>query len=192
MLRKLKSALPVAIMIILSACATKEAAQPQATPSPPPAPPAARSSPAVATAPTRPPAQPDAGIAPGSERDFEVNVGDRVLFAFDKSILDDSARTTLRKQATWLARYPNVTIAVQGNCDERGTREYNIALGARRAEEVKDYLISLGVAPGRLTTLSYGKERPVCVESNEACWSKNRRAVSLISNARPGNVAMRN
>jgi peptidoglycan-associated lipoprotein len=134
------------------------------------------------------------GIIAGSLKDFEVNAGDRVFFAFDRTNLDDSARATLQRQAAWLARYPGVTLNVQGNCDERGTREYNIALGARRAEEVKDYLVTLGVAPARLTTISYGKERPVCVDSNEACWSQNRRVVSVVGNTAQAspNVAMRN
>ena len=127
-------------------------------------------------------------------RDFEVNVGDRVFFSFDKSNLDDSARAALQKQAAWLSRYRAVTVAIQGNADERGTREYNLALGARRAAAVKDYLASLGLTAGRMTTISFGKERPVCVESNEACWSQNRRAVSAITNAAasPNDVAMRN
>jgi peptidoglycan-associated lipoprotein len=127
-------------------------------------------------------------------RDFEINVGDRVFFAFDKSDLDTSARAVLQKQAAWLSKYQGVTVAIQGNADERGTREYNLALGARRAVAVKEYLETLGVREDRLMTISYGKERPVCVESNESCWSQNRRAVSAIMNAvpSPNNVAMRN
>jgi peptidoglycan-associated lipoprotein len=146
----------------------------------------------VSPAPARPAIE--TGIIPGTLRDFEVNVGDRVFFSFDKSNLDDAARAALQKQAAWLSRYQAVTVAIQGNADERGTREYNIALGARRATAVKDYLVSLGVRYDRLTTISFGKERPVCVESNEACWSQNRRAVSAITNAAasPNNVAMRN
>jgi peptidoglycan-associated lipoprotein len=108
--------------------------------------------------------------------------------------IGDLFRAALQKQAAWLSRYAAVTVAIQGNADERGTREYNIALGARRATSVKDYLVSLGVRYDRLTTISFGKERPVCVESNEVCWSQNRRAVSAITNAAasPNNVAMRN
>jgi peptidoglycan-associated lipoprotein len=119
-------------------------------------------------------------IAPGSVRDFEMNVGDRVLFDYDKSDLDDQDRGTLQKQAAWLQRFPNVTLVIEGHCDERGTREYNLALGARRAQSVKDYLTSLGISAARLDTISYGKERPVCVQSNEACWAQNRRGVSTI------------
>jgi peptidoglycan-associated lipoprotein len=179
----------------LSACATKEIPPQVAATSEPPPPrsaPSPRAAPAVSAAPPRPAIE--TSIIPGTLRDFEVNVGDRVFFSFDKSNLDDSARSALRKQAAWLAKYPAVTVAVQGNADERGTREYNLALGARRAVAVKDYLVSLGLAAGRLTTISFGKERPVCVESTEACWSQNRRAVSAITNAAssPNNVAMRN
>ncbi len=105
--------------------------------------------------------------------------------------LDDSARSVLQKQAAWLERYRNVTLQVQGNCDERGTREYNLALGARRAVSAREYLVSLGVAPGRVDTISYGKERPVCSESSEACWAQNRRALSSISGETSPNVAMR-
>jgi peptidoglycan-associated lipoprotein len=119
-------------------------------------------------------------IVPGSVQDFQVNVGDRIFFEYDKSDVDDRARATLQKQAAWLQRFGGVTMIVEGHADERGTREYNLALGARRAQSVKDYLASLGVSAARLDTISYGKERPVCVESNEACWSQNRRGVSTI------------
>ncbi|HYK81337.1 MAG TPA: peptidoglycan-associated lipoprotein Pal [Micropepsaceae bacterium] len=149
----------------------------------------ARATPSVANAPSRPAIE--TGIIPGTLRDFETNVGDRVFFAYDKSNLDDSARSALQKQAAWFSRYRAVTVTIEGNADERGTREYNLALGARRATAVKEYLVSLGVGANRLTTMSFGKERPVCVESNESCWSKNRRAVSQIRNAvSTPNVAM--
>jgi peptidoglycan-associated lipoprotein len=179
----------LAVVLVVSACATKEA-----PPAPPMTAPAAvaaspRTAPFASVAPRRPLIQ--ATVVPGSMRDFELNVGDRVFFAFDTPKLDDSGRATLQKQAAWLERYPTVTVTVQGNCDERGTREYNLALGARRAESVKDYLLSLGVAAGRVSTISFGKERPVCVESNETCWAQNRRAVSAITNAASPNVAMR-
>jgi peptidoglycan-associated lipoprotein len=138
-------------------------------------------------------AAPVIGIVPGSARDFEVNVGDRVFFAFDKYNLDATAQASLSKQAAWLSRYPAFSIQVQGNCDERGTREYNLALGARRASAVRDYLVNAGVNASRLTTISYGKERPVCVESTEACWAQNRRAVSALMVTAPSvaNAAMR-
>jgi peptidoglycan-associated lipoprotein len=120
-------------------------------------------------------------ITPGSARDFQINVGDRVFFDYDATDLDEEDRAILQKQAAWLAKYPSVTLTVEGHCDERGTREYNIALGARRAQAVKEYLTSLGVNSSRLDTISYGKERPVCVESNEGCWQQNRRGVSQIA-----------
>jgi peptidoglycan-associated lipoprotein len=123
---------------------------------------------------------PVATIVPGSLQDFQVNVGDRVFFEYDKSDLTDAGRATLQKQAAWLQRFGAVTLTIEGHCDERGTREYNLALGARRAQQVKDYLASLGVAGARLETISFGKERPVCVESNDACYQQNRRGVSTI------------
>jgi peptidoglycan-associated lipoprotein len=130
--------------------------------------------------PPRPPAPVQQSIVPGSIQDFQVNVGDRIFFEYDKSDLDDRARAVLQKQAAWLQRFGAVTLTIEGHCDERGTREYNLALGARRAQAVKDYLGSLGVSGARLDTISYGKERPVCVESNDACWAQNRRGVSTI------------
>ncbi len=118
---------------------------------------------------------------PGSNEDLVVNVGDRVFFGFDKYSLNPDARKTLEKQAAWLKKYPSVTISTEGHADERGTREYNLALGDRRANSVKDYLTALGIAPGRVKTISYGKERPVALGSNEAAWSQNRRGVTVVS-----------
>jgi peptidoglycan-associated lipoprotein len=120
-------------------------------------------------------------VRPGSAEDFQQNVGDRVFFATDKSDLDADARATLQKQAVWLRRYPSVSITVEGHCDERGTREYNLALGERRANAVREYLRNLGVEPARMKTISYGKERPVALGSNEDAWRQNRRAVSVVS-----------
>ncbi len=108
------------------------------------------------------------------------NVGDRVFFATDQSSLDGSARATLRNQAQWLAQNGELRIVIEGHADERGTRDYNLALGARRANAVRDFLISEGVNSNRLQTISYGKERPVSLCSEESCWSKNRRAVATI------------
>lgn len=108
------------------------------------------------------------------------NVGDRIFFATDQSNLDGSARATLRNQAQWLAQNAELRIVIEGHADERGTRDYNLALGARRANAVRDFLISQGVDGGRLQTISYGKERPVSLCSEESCWSKNRRAVATI------------
>jgi peptidoglycan-associated lipoprotein len=118
---------------------------------------------------------------PGSAEDFQQNVGDRVFFATDKSDLSAEARATLQKQAVWLRRYPNVTVTIEGHCDERGTREYNLALGERRANAVREYLRNLGVDTARMKTISYGKERPVALGSNEAAWAQNRRAVTVVN-----------
>jgi len=123
------------------------------------------------------------GPAPGSQEDLVVNIGDRVFFDFDKYNLKADARNTLEQQAAWLAKYPAVSIIVEGHCDERGTREYNLALGERRANSVKDYLVALGVAPNRIRTISYGKERPVALGSNESAWAQNRRGVTVVSGA---------
>ena len=176
--------------VFLCACASNE------PPIPPPAsasatvPEPMRRAAEASVAPQQTPATPS-GIVPGSLRDFQVNVGDRVFFSFDSANLDDAARQTLAKEALWLKRFPAVAVTIQGNCDERGTREYNLALGARRAESVKEYLTVAGVSPSRLTTISFGKEQPVCAESTEACWSQNRRAVSVIKETAPPNIAMR-
>ena len=120
---------------------------------------------------------------PGSGQDFVVNVGDRVFFEEDQSTLNAQAQTVLSGQATWLNRYSKYTITVEGHADERGTRQYNIALGARRAAAAKDFLVSKGVAATRIRTISYGKERPVAVCNDNSCWSQNRRAVTVLSNA---------
>ena len=118
--------------------------------------------------------------APGSAQDFVVNVGDRVFFETDSSDLSDQARTTLDKQAQWLNNYNRYAFTIEGHADERGTREYNIALGARRAETVRQYLASRGVSPQRMRTISYGKERPVALCNDISCWSQNRRAVTVL------------
>jgi peptidoglycan-associated lipoprotein len=118
---------------------------------------------------------------PGTSEDFAVNAGDRVFFDFDRHDLSAEARATLQKQALWLRRFPGVSIAIEGHCDERGTREYNLALGERRANAVREYLRALGVEAARMKTISYGKERPVAPGSNEDAWKQNRRAVSVVS-----------
>jgi peptidoglycan-associated lipoprotein len=153
--------------LFVAACTTKQ--EVAATP-PPPAPP-----PPMQSAPQPP------GILPGSLQDFKVNVGDTVHFAYNEYNIEDQDKSTLQKQAAWLNKYPAVQITVEGHCDERGTREYNLALGARRANAVKEYLVSLGVSNSRLQTVSYGKERPLCTDSNESCWAQNRRGVSTIT-----------
>lgn len=117
---------------------------------------------------------------PGSAEDFAVNVGDRVLFGFDKFDLSMEARTTVENQVVWLKRFPMVTVTIEGHTDERGTREYNLALGERRANSIRDYMIALGVDPNRVKTISYGKERPLDPASSDEAWTLNRRGVTVI------------
>jgi peptidoglycan-associated lipoprotein len=118
---------------------------------------------------------------PGSPQDFTINVGDRIFFETDSSQVSTEGAITLDRQAQWLAQYPTYRIQIEGHADERGTREYNIALGARRAAATRDYLIAKGVNPSRMTTTSYGKERPVAVCNDISCWSQNRRAVTVLT-----------
>ncbi len=118
---------------------------------------------------------------PGSEQDFAVNVGDRIYFAEDKSMLSPEAEETLRKQAAWLSQYPGVNVQIEGHADERGTREYNISLSARRATATREFLIAQGVDGGRISSIAYGKERPAALCDAEQCWSQNRRAVTVIT-----------
>jgi peptidoglycan-associated lipoprotein len=118
---------------------------------------------------------------PGSQQDFVVNVGDRVFFESDQTDLSAQARATLDKQAQWLIQYNRYQFTIEGHADERGTREYNIALGARRAQTVRQYLASRGVEANRMRTISYGKERPVAVCNDISCWSQNRRAVTVLN-----------
>ena len=154
--------------LILGACTHKQEAMNTAPPPAPPPPP-------MAAAPVT------SSILPGSAEDFRVNVGDTVHFAYNEYNIEDADKGVLGRQAAWLAKYPAVRITVEGHCDERGTREYNLALGARRANAVKEYLVSQGVSTGRLETISYGKERPICTESSEDCYAQNRRGVSTIT-----------
>ncbi len=122
------------------------------------------------------------GVAtPGSPQDFAVNVGDRVFFDSDSSELSPTAQATLDKQARWLQQYAHYNFTVEGHADERGTREYNFALGARRAQAAKEYLVARGIPEGRIRTISYGKERPVAVCNDISCWSQNRRAVTVLA-----------
>jgi peptidoglycan-associated lipoprotein len=124
-----------------------------------------------------------AGAGPGSYQEFSSQVGDRVFFETDQTDLNDRGMATLDKQAEWLNRYGRYNFTIEGHADERGTREYNFALGSRRAESVKNYLISKGVAAQRMKTISYGKERPVAVCDDISCWSQNRRAVTVLAGA---------
>ena len=120
------------------------------------------------------------GPTPGTEQDLVVNVGDRIFFDYDRFDLRPEARSTLERQASWLEQYPNIHFVIQGHTDERGTREYNLALGEKRANAVKNYLIALGVDSSRIETVSYGKERPAVLGSTPSAWSQNRRAVSTV------------
>ena len=122
-----------------------------------------------------------AGTDPGGSQDFVVNVGDRVFFDYDKAVINAPAQQTLKRQAEWLKLYPGVTVSLEGHCDERGTREYNLALGERRATAVKDFLVALGIDASRVATISYGKERPAALGHNEAAWAQNRRGVTVVN-----------
>ena len=136
---------------------------------------------AATAAAAAPATAPRTGPVPGSQQDLVVNVGDRVFFDLDKSDLKPDARRTLERQAAWLKQYGNVAVSIEGHCDERGTREYNLALGDRRAKAASNYLVSLGIAATRIKTISYGKERPAVLGSNEASWSQNRRSVTVVN-----------
>lgn len=168
-LKAAKSALVTAAVLLLAACSSAPTPAPNAgaggsvTPQ------------QTAVAPQGP------GYAPGSPEQFNQEVGAVVYFDFDRFDLSPEARAQLDKQAAWLKQYPNITVTVEGNCDERGTREYNLALGERRASSAKNYLVALGVDPNRIQTISYGKERPAVPGSDEAAWAQNRRDVTAIN-----------
>lgn len=125
------------------------------------------------------PVQPE-GPTPGTPEHFAATAGDRVFYGYDRHDLTNEARETLRQQAAWLASYSNTRVLIAGNADERGTREYNLALGARRANAARDFLVAQGVDPSRIETVSYGKERPTCRQSTEECWAINRNATTVI------------
>ena len=122
-----------------------------------------------------------ASLSPGSQEDLEISVGDRVFFAYDSAVLSPIASETLDRQAVWLKLYPAIVLTVEGHSDERGTREYNLALADRRANAVKNYLAALEIDPSRILTISYGEERPAEAANDETAWANNRRAVSLVS-----------
>ena len=174
-----KFAVMALVMASMAACTSKPKPVVEPTPAPQPAEPAPQPvpQPPVAEAPLP-------GIVPGSQQDFVVNVGDRVYFDTDSSDIRADAQGILAAQAAWLVRYPQVNIRIEGNADERGTREYNFALGARRAQSVSDFLAGKGVAGSRISTISYGKESPIDNGSGEDAWNKNRNAhTSLTSGA---------
>ncbi len=141
---------------------------------------------ATTTAPTTGQAAPSnsdsVAIIPGSQEDLVLNVGDRVFFAYDRYDLDGEAQSALQRQAAWMNKHPQTTVIIEGHADERGTREYNLALGERRANSVKEYLVGLGVNPARVDTISYGKERPVALGHDESAWAQNRRGVTVVAN----------
>jgi peptidoglycan-associated lipoprotein len=146
---------------------------------------------ACSSTPTEPPPGPPAppggagmgsrNIVPGSQQDLEASAGDRVFFAFDRADISPEARQILTRQADWLRRYPNVAVTIEGHCDERGTREYNLALGERRAQAAKNVLVASGIPASRISTISYGKERPAVVGSSEDSYAQNRRAVTVVN-----------
>ncbi len=157
----------VAATLLLGACTTKKAAM-DTTPPP-------------ASSGYDQPSQQASNIVPGSAEDLKVNVGDTVHFDYDRFDIMEADKATLQRQAAWLAKYPTVRVTIEGHCDERGTREYNLALGARRANAVKEYLVSLGASSARIETISYGKERPTCTDSSEDCYAQNRRGVTTVA-----------
>jgi peptidoglycan-associated lipoprotein len=150
-MRTIKALAALAVMVVMAACSNNQAAVPAST-----------------------------TVTPGSVADFRQNVGDRVYFDTDQSVVRPDGRATLDKQAAWLKQYANYAITIEGHCDERGTREYNFALGERRAQAVRQYLISQGLPAARVKTISYGKERPEVVGSDEGAWSRNRRGVTTL------------
>lgn len=167
-------ALIAAAALSMTACASKPKPQPTAPTAPAPTAPAPRdSAPAPAPAP--------AGVVPGSTQDFVVNVGDRVYFDLDQYDIRSDAAPVLDAQAAWLVRYPAVQVRIEGNADERGTREYNLALGSRRANSVREHLVSRGVAPSRISTVSFGKERPIDPGTSEESYQRNRNAATAIT-----------
>jgi peptidoglycan-associated lipoprotein len=165
---KLLAALLLISGLALAGCATK----PKELPPQPTG--------ATGTTTTNPPMAQPMGPMPGSQADFIASVlGDTILFDTDRYNVDSEDQGILQSQAQWLARYPGKRVTIEGHCDERGTRDYNLALGERRANAAKNYLVSLGIDASRITTVSYGKERPIALGSDEASWAKNRRAVTI-------------
>lgn len=172
----LRLAMIAAAAASMSACASKpKPAGPAPTAPPPPA----------AEAPPPSPGVVGESVIPGSERDFVINAGDRVYFDFDSYSLRADAQPIVDAQAAWLKRYPAVRVRIEGNTDDRGTREYNLALGARRANAVREHLISQGVTSDRIATVSFGKEQPVDAGTGEEAWARNRNArTGIVSGAR--------
>jgi peptidoglycan-associated lipoprotein len=151
------------VILLLAACSS--------TPPPAPAP----------TGPAGPGGAPTGAVVPGSQQDLAQSAGDRVFFEFDRSDITSESQQILERQAAWLQRYPNVTVTIEGHCDERGTREYNLALGERRASAVKNVLVAAGIPASRIATISYGKERPIVLGSDEQAWAQNRVAITTVN-----------
>jgi peptidoglycan-associated lipoprotein len=172
----LKLALTASVVLSLAACASHPKPTPPAAP--PPAPPEAPPPPPPAPPPV---AEQPSGPIPGSTQDFVINAGDRVYFDYDQYSVRADATPILDKQAEWLSRYPQVRVRIEGNCDERGTREYNFALGARRANAIRDYLVGRGVQAGRIETVSYGKERPIDPGTGDDAYAHNRNGHTAIT-----------
>jgi peptidoglycan-associated lipoprotein len=171
-MKKTTTLLCTAALIALAGCAKKPPAKL------PPAPPQTTT---TAPEPTPPPTTEPSGPTPGSRADFVAQAGsDTVHFATDSSDIDSEAQSILTKQAAWLQKFPNVRVTIEGHCDERGTREYNLALGDRRANSAKNFLVNAGVAASRISVISYGKERPIATGSDEEAWAQNRRAVTVV------------
>jgi peptidoglycan-associated lipoprotein len=174
------AAVVVALAALTAAGCTRREQPAPVTPDPGP------SQPTNPTNPTNPTGPVTGGpITPGSVQDFTINIGDRVYFDFDSYSIRSDASRILAAQAGWLARYPQVQVRIEGNADERGTREYNLALGARRAEAVRSFLIANGIPASRIDTISYGKERPIAFGSNEESWAQNRNAHTTITGGAP-------
>lgn len=154
-----------AVLFVLAACSTPAPAPPPGGPGGPGGPPGGLGA---------------TSIVPGSQQDLAATAGDRVFFEFNRSDISSEAQQILARQADWLRRYPNVAVRIEGHCDERGTREYNLALGERRAQAAKNVLVAEGIPAGRIATISYGKERPVITHSDEQSYAQNRRAVTVV------------
>ena len=172
----IRLAILAGVAATLAACATPKPPPPAPPPPPPPAP-----APPPPPPPPPPVTQAPVGPIPGSMQDFVVNVGDRVYFDYDKYTVRADAEPVLSAQAAWLAKYPSVAVRIEGNADERGTREYNLALGARRANSIKDFLVAHGVAATRIETVSFGKEKPIDAGTTEEAYAKNRNGHTAIT-----------
>jgi peptidoglycan-associated lipoprotein len=181
MVRRMKSSslMKLALVSVAAASMAACASKPKPLPTQPTAPPAAP--PATPTPPPGEVSQQPTGPLPGSTQDFVINVGDRVYFDTDRYDIRADAQPILDAQSAWLRQYPGVQVRIEGNADERGTREYNLALGDRRASAAKNYLVARGISPNRIATLSYGKERPAIAASGEQAWAQNRRAVTQVN-----------